>query len=107
MLINKEALDFSYDIEDKKELIYERPEVEELKNGVLRFWTGEGFSFFNIINCVSGSGKTVSIKYLLVEIFKKYPEFSKNFVYISGNDIRTPKRMYQTIVTQLGGQFFA
>jgi len=62
-------------IEDKKQLVYERREISELKQRFLNYFEGKEPAFLRLISGPSGSGKTLSIRYIFVEIFKKKNEF--------------------------------
>ena len=89
-------------IEDIKELIYERHETSEIKNRVVGFFTGTEPAFFRLISGPSGCGKTLSVLSVLFNFIKEHPQFSKDFVYINGNMVRTPKAMYRYMAQQLG-----
>lgn len=102
MIIHKEALSADTYIEDKNELIYERKEVDGLKKQFMNYFSGKEPAFLKLISGPSGSGKTLSIRYILVNIFKEQPDYSGDFIYVNGADMRTPRSMFQYILNQMG-----
>ena len=100
---NDEYLKEDTHIEDVPELVYERKEAEELKNRFNGYFFGTEPAFTRILSGTSGSGKTTSVLYILYNFVKQNPQFSKDFIYLDGTQIRTPKSMFNYISRQLGG----
>lgn len=50
----------------------------------------------------SGSGKTLSVLFILYNFIKQNPQFSRDFVYINGTQVRAPKSMFNYLARQLG-----
>lgn len=105
MLIkNSEYLQADTHVEDIPELIYERKELEELKTRITGYFNGIDIAFTRLLSGPSGSGKTVSILYILYNFIKQNPQFTKDFIYINGTQVRSPKSMFTYLSTQLGVQ---
>lgn len=102
---NNEYLQSDIHIEDIPELVYERKEVEELKNRVSGYFNGSDTAITRVLSGPSGSGKTVSILYIIYNFIKQNPQYSKDIIYINGTQIRTPKAMFNYLARQLGGNW--
>ncbi|MEK6885314.1 MAG: ATP-binding protein, partial [Nanoarchaeota archaeon] len=89
-------------VEDIPELVYERKEIEEIKNRVTGYFNGSEGAFVRLLSGPSGSGKTLSVLYILYTFIKQNPHFSKDFVYINGTQVRAPKSMFNYLARQLG-----
>jgi len=99
---NQEYLHVDTHIEDIPELVHPRKELDELNNRIRGFFLGTEPAFLRLISGPSGCGKTLSILYVLYNFIKERSEFSKDFVYINGTQVRAPKSMFQYLARQLG-----
>ena len=98
---NKDFLSIDAPVEHIKELIYERKDISEVRDRIERFFTGIEPAFFRLISGSAGCGKTTSVLYVLYNFIKNNPQFSKDFVYINGSNIKTPKGMFKYLAQQL------
>lgn len=99
---NRDYLDPLIHIEDKPSLVYEREEVSDIKHRIRSWFTKEGPAFVTLIGGSSGSGKTLSLSYSLLEYVKENPEIS--WIWVDGNQSRTPLTLLRKICSSLGGR---
>lgn len=90
-------------IEDKKEIIYKRKEIEDINDKIGGYLLGESVPQLTLISGCSGSGKTLTVLHSLYAFLEKNQKLSSDFIYVDGNRWRTPKTMLKYISDTLGG----
>lgn len=96
-----EPLESDYPVEDNPELVYLRPEASDLRFEVEEYLNDNIPRFFKLINGATGSGKTLTVSYVLYNYIKEHPNMKNCFVYINMED-QTPKKILQAICDRYG-----